>query len=79
MGAPLRMVIDSMPGLQDALVALSYFRHRHDKTPRFRKRKKGKENPGVGHFPEMIRHARDHIRKARELGWRGSIREALTQ
>jgi hypothetical protein len=69
---------DDEVGLQDALCALSFFRHRHDKRPRFKKptRRRNQEKM-VSQYREYARIARDYIRLARQAGWRGSIIEAV--
>jgi hypothetical protein len=65
-------------GLTHALCALSYFRHRHDRSPRYKKAKGARKQAiTVGHYCEYIRVARDYIRQAREVGFRGSIPEAI--
>lgn len=76
----IREKIESIPGLQDALIALSFFRHRNDRVSRFMKaKKKHNQVQTKSTRREYVRTARDHIRKARELGWKGSIVEEFNQ
>ncbi|RMH32105.1 MAG: hypothetical protein D6690_14740 [Nitrospirae bacterium] len=63
-------------GLEYALLALSFFRHRHDRIPLYRNPKR-KRQVYVSRYAESCRIAREYIRLAREQGWRGSIRDAL--
>ena len=65
-------------GLQHALCALSFFRHRHDKRPQFKKpTRRRNQGKTVSQYREYVRIARDYIRLAREAGWRGSIIEVV--
>lgn len=77
----VREIIAASPGLQDALCALSFFRHRHDHYHNPRRR-------GVlvrrhrGHIcnsqdAETVASCRLCIRAARQAGFRGSIRAML--
>ncbi len=64
-------------GLQNALIALSHFRHRHDLTPRFKNpRRKYNQMQYKSNRAIQMRLAREYIQAARDIGWRGSIRAA---
>lgn len=63
-------------GLQSALCALSFFRHRHDSRPRYKKSRRSNV-PMVPVNREYVRVAREFISEARRKGFKGSIIEAL--
>ena len=69
---------DGEEGLRYALCALSFFRHRWDKVPRFKNasRRRNQEKK-VSCYGEYVRVTRDYVRRAREAGWRGSVIEAV--
>ncbi|MGE0680018.1 MAG: hypothetical protein AB7P69_03770 [Candidatus Binatia bacterium] len=74
--ATITIAIQLHPGLEDALCALSYYRHRHDREPLYKRSKSAVRL--VSHARLYRRQARDYIRAARAKGFRGSIRAALT-
>jgi hypothetical protein len=63
-------------GLRNAVIALSFFRGRHSRSPLYRNSKR-KDNPTVSVYARSIQMARIYITKAREAGFRGSILERL--
>ena len=65
-------------GLKYALCALSFFKTRHGRKPRF-KNSKRKVVRTISCYKDNIRMARGYIVKARIAGWRGSIIEATMQ
>ena len=62
--------------LKFALCALSFFRARHKKKPRF---KSSKRTEMVSTYKDNARMARIFIDRARRTGWRGSIVEAIKE
>lgn len=66
-------------GLECALIALSFFRHRHDRVPRYKNPSKRHADLTVSCRSNNVRIARKYIRRARAVGWRGSIVKAVTE
>jgi hypothetical protein len=64
----LRDVIRPIPGLENALIAVSFFRRRH---------RRGKRGRDLGHYRDSVRISLHYLYEARRDGWRGSIRAAL--
>lgn len=63
-----------MTGLQYALCALSFFRHRHDRRPRFKRPKRSWNiRQTTSQASEYRSIARDFIGQARAAGFRGSV------
>jgi hypothetical protein len=67
---------DNSIGLKFALCALSFFRRRNDRRPAFKTSNK-RNMPTVSARGERVAMARKFIRRAREAGFRGSIRAAV--
>ncbi len=63
-------------GLRNAVIALSFFRDRHSRSPLYRNTKR-KDNPTVSVYARRTEMCRIYITKAREAGFRGSILEKL--
>lgn len=61
-------------GFMYASCAMSFFRNRHGKKPRF---KKSKRNYDVPVYKDHVRMVRHFIRKAREAGFVGSVKERI--
>jgi len=61
-------------GLKYALLALSYFRHRHDLVPRFKTGRRCHHLVPVN-YRKHATMARQYIQSARAAGFRGSIRD----
>ena len=64
-------------GLKHALCALSFFRARNQRAPRFAHATGAKRLQTVSRRADRARAARRHIALARKHGFRGSIRAAL--
>ena len=69
-------IIAAHPGLEKALCAVSFFRHRNDQVRRFRTGRRRHQR--VTNRSRCVQLARQYIQDARKLGWRGSITEALS-
>jgi hypothetical protein len=65
----VKQELDEVPGLAQALCALSYFRHRWDAKPSKRRRKM-RVYPDVTWSRYLVRET---IAEARKLGFRGSV------
>ena len=66
------------PALKHALIALSFFRARHQQVRRFRHPTRASNaRQTVSKYGERVASARAHIRQARAAGWRGSILRAI--
>ena len=72
------MSLPDLPGLVSALCALSFFRHRHDTRQVYKTGRRSTLRVKVNRA-DYVAIAREHIRRARQAGWRGSIRQALNQ
>lgn len=59
-------------GLEYALCALAFYRHRNDRRPMYRKSKRTKV-PMVSDRDRYAAMCRSYVRKARAFGWRGSV------
>lgn len=67
-------------GLKHALCALSFFRHRNDELPVYRKARTRRGRIATKEDRvNMARLARKEIGLARAAGWRGSIRQAAAE
>jgi hypothetical protein len=62
--------------LKYALCALSFFRNRHNRRPRFKNPKRYSART-VSCLSQNVRMARLYVSKARKAGWRGSVIEAI--
>ncbi len=74
--APTADQIERVPGLKQALLAISYFRHRHTVRPRFKTGRRRGQMMRV-EYARYVELARLHMRAARARGFRGSIIDAL--
>jgi len=70
---------DPLTGLEYALCALSFFRNRHGTRSRYKHPSKRHEGMTVPVYRDYVRNAREYVRLARDAGWRGSIRKAMTR
>lgn len=69
-----------MTGLEHALCALSFFRHRHGRDPRYKASKRPlAAQQTIGHHRRYCEMVRIHIRSARTKGFHGSIRKAVEE
>jgi hypothetical protein len=60
------------------VIALSFFRARHDRRPKFaRATRATNQTQTISRYVERVRMARRYIQRARAAGWRGSIRRAV--
>lgn len=67
-----------VPGLGHALIALGFFRSRHQRQPRFKRaRRRSNKRQTVSCYKSSTSLARDYIKRARSAGWRGSIRKII--
>ena len=67
-------------GLKHALIALSFFRARNQRAPRFRRPTRSHNTAKtVSRRVDRVRSARRHIALARTHGWRGSIVVAIAK
>jgi len=62
--------------LKYALCALSFFRSRHDRRPRFKNPKRHGVRT-ISCFSQNVRMARLYVSKAWRAGWRRSVIEAV--
>jgi len=60
-------------GLKYAILALSFFRSRNVRAPRFKNPNKAHAGLTVSRRIERVRTARKYVLLARKWGWRGSI------
>jgi hypothetical protein len=60
-------------GLKYAILALSFFRSRHVRAPRFKNPNKAHSGRTVSCRVERVRTARKYVLLARKWGWRGSV------
>jgi len=60
-------------GLKYAILALSFFRSRHVRVPRFKNPSKRHAGMTVSCRVEKVKTARKYILLARKWGWRGSV------
>ena len=60
-------------GLKYAILALSFFRSRHVRAPRFKNPNKRHAGLTVSRRVERVRTARRCVLLARKFGWRGSV------
>lgn len=66
--------------LKHALIALSFFRSRNQRAPRFaHATRRHNQEQTVSRRAERVKAARAHIRLARQHGWRGSITAAIAK
>jgi len=68
--------IEFSKGLTKALCALSFFKQRHGRIPRYKKSKR-RVPVMVSHYREYARVTRRYIQEARRAGFRGSIVKAV--
>lgn len=77
----VREIIAASPGLQEALCALSYYRHRHDRYHEPNRRgvlvRRLRGHLANSQDAETAASCRYWVRAARQAGFRGSIRAML--
>lgn len=63
-----------------ALCALSFFRRRHVRLPKYKKAKSRKrQQETIGNYAECARLSRHYIARARNAGWSGSVIGAIME
>ncbi len=63
-----------LSGPDCALCALSFFRHRHDRRPRYKNpSKKSNREKTVSNFSSYSQIIREYIQEAREKGFKGKV------
>ena len=68
------------PGLKHALIALSFYRARNQRAPRFaHATTPSNQRQTVNRRADRVRTARAHIALARQYGWRGSVLAAIAK
>jgi len=73
----LARAIRTDEGLRYACCAISFFRGRHAKRPRYKKPSPRNADKTVSCYREYSRMVRRYVRLAREAGWRGSVKDAV--